>query len=104
MMSQGFEEPTTSGPAPGPAEDTVEIELTGEQQLALSRAAKATQETMRPAESATGSYLPARDDFVYRRTARIDLVGTLTFAAAVLAVTAAFVWHAVDRQPAASMP
>jgi len=82
-------------------EDTIEIELTGEQALGLSQVAKAAQTAARPAEAILGSPSPAFGRIVCRRTARIDFICGLTFAVAGVGITAATVWHpAVGNAPA----
>ena len=82
-------------------EDTVEMELTGEQELGLWQAATEAQVTGRPVESSSGSLSPAFRSLVYRRTARVDFVCGLTLAVAAVGVTAATVWPAADRNPPA---
>ena len=82
-------------------EDTIEMELTREQELALSQAAKEAQATARRAESSSGSLSPAFRNLVYRRTARIDFLCGLTLALAAVGVTAATVWPAADQNPPA---
>lgn len=105
-MSQGFDGPAT-GFAREPGEDTIEIELTDEQALDLSHAANEAQahaanepqSITRPplAQSSPRSFSPSCQSFVYRRSARIDLVCTLTFAVALGGITAASVWHGSNR-------
>ena len=91
--------PTAVGGAREPGEDTVEAELTAAQQLEVSQAANAAA---RPPKIVPGK--PGHDSFVCRRTQRIDIVSTLTFAALVLGITAAISWHALVGQPTAPAP
>jgi hypothetical protein len=87
--------PASPGEAQGRGEDTVELELTAAEQLALSR-------TDSPARTAVPE--PAKSGysgFVRRRTQRIDLVCTFAFAAVILSITAATGWRAVVGQPTA---
>ncbi len=90
------EMPTAAGGAREPGEDSVEVELTAAQQLEVSQAAT---EAARTPEIVPGK--PGYDSFVCRRTQRIDIVSTLTFAALVLGITAASSWHALIGQPTA---
>jgi hypothetical protein len=82
-------------------EDTIEIELTGEQELGLSQVAKTAQATARPAEAIPGLPSPAFGSIVRRRTARIDFICGVTFAVAGVGITAATVWHPADRNTTA---
>ena len=66
------------------------------EQLKLSHAANAA---VRSPKIVSGK--PVHDNFVCRRTERIDLVSTLTFAALVLGITAASGWRALVGQPTA---
>ena len=66
------------------------------EQLELSHAANAA---VRPPKIVSGK--PVHDNFVCRRTERIDFVSTLTFAALVLGITAASGWRALVGQPTA---
>lgn len=93
-MDLELEHPITPGCAQEPDEHTVEIELNGEEQLALSQAAKAVQVTARTAEPTIGLPELARDTFLYRRMARVDLVCNVMFAAAILSIAGASVWRA----------
>jgi hypothetical protein len=90
-MQPRNEAPITRTQACG--EDTVEIELTAQEQLALSQAAEATRALAPAAASPNGSLGAARDNCLWERTARIDFVSTATFAALVLAVAGALLWH-----------
>ena len=93
------EMPTAVGGAREPGEDAVEVELTAAQQLEVSQAANAAA---RPPEIVPGK--PGHDSFVCRRTQRIDVVSTLTFAALVFGIIAASSWHALVGQPTAPAP
>ena len=92
-MIPGSEGPTTAGPAHDSSDGTIELELTGEQGLALSRAAEAARAAARPDE------LPEYENFASRRTARIDFVCNVTFAVAVLGIAVVFLWPTSDRHP-----
>src|SRR5271170_4751231 len=81
-------------------EDTIEMELTGEQEFALSQAASEGQRTADPVESASDAISPAFRR-LYKRTARIDFICSLMFALAGVGITAAAVWPAADRSPPA---
>lgn len=100
-MIQEPEEPTNARPTSSPSEDTIELVFTREQQLALSRAAESGHATTRSEES--GHFLAVLDgeNFPSSRTARIDLIGNVCFAAVVLAVAAVALWPAPDRHPPA---
>ena len=92
----------TTGSAHDSSDDTIEVELTGEQQLALSRAAKAAQARARPDESCPVLSAPEYENFAFRRTARIDFVCNVTFVAATLGIAVAFLWPESDRHPPAA--
>jgi hypothetical protein len=100
-MIPGSEGPTTAGSAHDSSDDTIELELTGEQELALSRAAEAARATARPDESGSVSSVPEYENFASRRVARIDFVCNVTFAVAVLGIAVASLWPASDRHPPA---
>jgi hypothetical protein len=100
-MIQGPEGPTTTGSAHDSSDDTIELELTGEQELALSRAAEAARATARPDESGPVLSVPESENFASRRVARIDFVCNVTFAVAVLGIAVASLWPASDRHPPA---
>ena len=102
-MIPGSEGPT-AGSAHGSSDVTVEVELTGEQQLTLSRASEPAQATARPDESCPVLAAPEYDNFAFRRTARIDLVCNVTFAGAVLGIAVAFLWPESDRHAPARAP
>jgi hypothetical protein len=78
-------------------EDTVELELTQAEQLELSRAAEGALAQRAPGD-------PAYDAFVYARTRRVDLAGTVTFVALACGLTAALAWHARLAPPDAREP
>ena len=99
-MIPGSEGPTTAGSAHDSSDDTIELELTGEQELALSRAAEAARATARPDESGPILSVPEYENFAFRRTARIDFVCNVTFALAVLGIAVASL-PASDRRPPA---
>jgi hypothetical protein len=94
----GSEGPTTAGSAHDSSDDTIELDLTGEEELALSRAAGATA---RPDESGPVLFVPEYKNCVFRRTARIDFVCNVIFAVAVPGIAVAFLWPAADRHPPA---
>lgn len=75
-------------------EDTVELELTAAEQLELARAAG--DEGARAKGPAAK---PSYDTFVYARTRRADLAGTVTFAALVFGLSAVLAWHALVAPP-----
>jgi hypothetical protein len=91
-MMPGSEGPTVAGSAHDSSDHTIELELTGEQQLAL---------TARPVESGLVLPVPVYENFAVRRTARIDFVCNVTFAVAVLGIAVAFLWPASDWRPPA---
>ena len=91
-MQPRNEEPT-AGRTQALGEDTVEIELTDQEQLALSGAAEAPRALAPDAAPANGPPGPAGDNCLWERTARIDFISTATFAALVLAVAGASLWH-----------
>jgi hypothetical protein len=101
MMIPGSEGPTTAASAHGSSDDTIELELTGAQELALSRAAEAARATARPDESGPVSSVPEHENFTSKRTARIDFVCNVTFAVAALVIAVASLWPASDRHPPA---
>jgi hypothetical protein len=96
-MIPGSEGPPTAGSAHDSRDDTIELELSVEQELALSRATEAAQATARPHESAPVLSVPEYENFPYRRTARIDFICNVTSAAAVLGIAVAFLWPASVR-------
>ena len=95
----GPEGPSTAGSAHGLSDDTVELELAGEHALALSRAPRATAPSN---QSGPVLAVPAYENFVLRRTARIDFVCNVTFAVAVVAIAVAFLWPASAPHAAAA--
>ena len=100
-MIPGSEGPTTAGSAHDSSDDTIELELMGERQLALSRAAEAARATARPDESDPVLSVPEYENVAFRRTARIDLGCNVTFAVAFLGIAVASLWPASDRHPPA---
>ena len=98
-MIQGFEGPTTA--APESSDDTIELELTGDQGLALTRAAELARPAGRLDETGPVFPVPEDENSTFRRTARIDFVCNVTFAVAMLIVAVAFLWPASDRHPRA---
>ena len=107
MTMQPRNEEPTAARTQASGEDTVEIELTDQEQLALSGAAEAPRALApdaAPANSPSGS---AADNCLWERTARIDSISTATFAALVLAVAGASLWHTTGfdaRTTAATTP
>lgn len=99
-MIPGSEGPTTAGSAQDSSDDTIELELKGEHQLALSRAIAAARATARPDDSGPVPSVPEYERLAFRRTARIDLVCNVTFAVAVLGIAVASL-PASDRRPPA---
>jgi hypothetical protein len=100
-------EGSTAGRTQASGEDTVEIELTDQEQLALSEAAEAPRALAPDAAPTNGSPAPAGDNCLWERTARIDFISTATFAALVLAVAGASLWHTTGldaRTTAAATP
>jgi hypothetical protein len=95
-MSGGCD-PQGMGESRDAAEDTVELELSAAEQLELARAADAAfgPSQVEPKE-------PGYDTFVYMRTRRADVAGTITFAALVCAITAAVGWHSLIGEPAST--
>ena len=93
----GESKPTEpAGGTVGVAEDTVEFELTAEQQLALWQAAG---DLAGPAGGSAGP--PGYNAYICRRTDRIDRVCTIAFATVVLGLTVATGWRAMGEAPAA---
>ena len=102
-MIAGSEGRTTAGSARDSSDDTIELDLTGEEELALSRAAEAARATARPGES--GPVLPGPEyNCAFRPTARIDFVCNVLFAMAVPGIAVALLWPAPDRHPPAPAP
>ena len=98
----GSEGPPTAGSAHGLSDDTLELEVAGERALALSRASEAPWATAPPNQSGPVLAMPAYENFVLRRTARIDFVCNVTFAVAVVAIAVAFFWPASAPHAAAA--
>jgi hypothetical protein len=88
------ERPARAGEAQARGEDTVELELTAAEQLALTPVAPPAARSA-PIEPGKSGY----SGFVRRRTQRIDLVCTLAFATLILGITAATGWRAVVGEP-----
>jgi hypothetical protein len=103
-MIPGSEGPTTAGSAHDLSDDTIELHLTDEEQLALFRAAEAARATARPDESGPVLSVPEYKNSAFRRTARIDFVCNVIFAVAVAGITVGFLWPAPDRHPPAPAP
>ncbi len=101
-MIPGSEAPTTAGTARDSSDDTIELDLTSEEERALSGAAETTRATARPGESGTVLSVPEYKNYAFRRTARIDFVCNVIFVVAVLGITVAFLWPAPKRHPLAS--
>jgi hypothetical protein len=99
-MIPGSEAPRT-GSARDSSDDTIELDLTGEEQLALSRAAEAGRATARPDESGPVYSVPEYKSYAFRRTARIDFVCNVIFAVAVPSFAVAFLWPGPHRHPQA---
>jgi hypothetical protein len=102
-MIAGSEGPTTAGSAHDSSDDTIELDLTGEEELALSRAAEAARATARPVESSPVLSVPAYK-CSFRPTARIDFVCNVIFAVAVPGIAVALLWPTPDRHAPASAP
>ena len=103
-MIPGSEGPTIAGSAHDSSDDTIELNLTGEEEPALSRAAEAARATARPDESGPVLSVPEYPNCAFRRTARIDLVCNVISAVAVPGIAVAFLWPAPDRHPPAPAP
>jgi len=87
--------PIAAQSAPRSSDETVELELTAEEQRWLSRAGKAAaEETSSADSSASQSRRPAGENSLWTRTARVDAICTVTFAVIVLCIVAASLWHA----------
>ena len=100
-MIPGSEAPTIAGSAHDSSDDTIELDLTGEEALALSRAAEAPRATAHSDESGPVLSVPEYKNCAFRRTARIDFVCNVIFAVAVPSITVALLWPAPDRHPPA---
>ncbi|MBS0577803.1 MAG: hypothetical protein JSR36_00920 [Proteobacteria bacterium] len=101
-MNQGSEDRAA---APGTAlgEDTMELQLTETEQLLLAEAATMAPSPLPVADSPERFVVASSaGEYIHRRTARIDLICTITFAAALLGVSAAAIWHptTAPRAPA----
>jgi hypothetical protein len=102
-MIAGSEGRTTAGSARDSSDETIELDLTGEEELALSRAAEAARATARPDESAPVLSVPEYN-CTFRPTARIDFVCNVIFAMAVPGIAVALLWPVPDRHPPAPAP
>lgn len=80
-------------------EDTVEFELTAEQQAELRRAAGVLPGPATAAVAPGQPASPGYDAYICRRTDRIDRVCTIAFAALVLGLTVAGGWRAMGVAP-----
>ena len=103
-MLPGSEGPTTAGSAHDSSDDTIEAELTGEQELALSRAAEAARATACTDGSGPVLSVPEYESFASRRTTRVDFVCNLTLAVAGLGIAVAFLWPVSVRHLPAPAP
>jgi hypothetical protein len=100
------EGPISAGSARDSSDDTIALELTEEQRLALSRAAPAAAP---PDESEPVPAAPAYMNFAYRPTARIEFVCNVTLAVLALGFATALLWprperHAFVPPPAIAAP
>ena len=102
-MIPGSEGPPTAGSAHDSSDDTIELDLTGEEELALSRAAEAARATARPEESGPVLSVPEYN-CPFKPTARIDFVCNVIFAVAVPGIAVALLWPAPDRHQPAPAP
>jgi hypothetical protein len=93
-MSGGPDQPAPANGAREPGEVTVELELTAAQHIELSRAAEAAvpRGDKAPSKAGYGTVL-------CRRTGRMDLLATATFAALILGTTAVAGWRALIVAP-----
>jgi hypothetical protein len=93
-MTSGPEGPTSTGPARDSSDDTIELELTEDQGLALSRAA-----ALRPDQSNLVSTVPEYMNFAVRPTARIEFVCNVTLAVLAVGFAIALLWPKSVRRP-----
>lgn len=101
-MTEGPEDRSAAVPKATPMDDTIDLQLTEGEQRLLAEAAAVTPAPL-PLADAPGRFEPASraGEYIHRRTARIDLICTITFAAALLGVSAAAIWRpAAPRAPA----
>src|SRR5579862_4292546 len=98
-MIPGSEGRTTAGSALDSSGETLELNLTGEQERAPSSDAEWRQTTACPEDSGPVFSVPEYENFTCRRTARIDFVCNVTFAVAVLGIAVAFLRPVPDRHP-----
>ena len=96
-MIPGPEGPTTALPAQDSSDDTIELEFSDEERLALSQEVSQGVATVRPDEPHPMSSVPGYENFASRRVARIDLVCNVTCAVAALGISAVFLWPASNR-------
>jgi hypothetical protein len=90
-MTSRPEEPTSAQPARNSSDDTIELELTEDQALALSRAAAAAV----PRDEDDTSPTPAVPEYMnlaFRPTARIEFVCNVTLAVLAAGFALAFLW------------
>jgi hypothetical protein len=99
-MIQGSEGPATAGSADDSSGDTMELPLTEEQTLALSRPGEVVHAAAPDCARRLLSQ-PRYDNFAAERTARVDFVCNVIFAAAALGIATAFLWPASDQHPPA---
>lgn len=104
-MDSRQETSTIPGRSQLPGDDTLEIELTAEDRLRLSRAASSVAVTARSVQAAIRPFEPAHESSIYRRSARIDLVCNATFALVGLILIVATVWRVMSpvAPPAAAV-
>lgn len=103
-MMPGPEGPTTAGSADDSSDETIELKLGSEQQLALSQAAEAAAVTTRDDESRPALSVRENKNFASRRTTRIDFVCNLTFAVVALGIAVGWLWPASYRHRPAPPP
>jgi hypothetical protein len=97
-MTSGPEGPSSAAPARDSSDDTVELELTKDQELALSRAAAAALRSDDPdLVPAVAKYM----NLAYRPTTRIEFVCNVTLAVLAVGLAIGLLWPKPDRQPAA---
>ena len=94
-MTSGPEGPTSAAPAHNSSDDTVELELTKDQELALSRAAVAALHSDDPdLVPAVAKYM----NLAYRPTTRVEFVCNVTLAVLAVGLAIALLWPKPDRQ------
>src|SRR5579859_450926 len=98
-MIPGSEDPTTTAaPARDSNDETIELELTGKQELALSRAADAARGAALRDQSGPPSALPVYEHFASKRTARVDFICNVTLAVVAVAIAVALLWPASSHR------